>query len=806
MITDDLIEYIQTQRRKNKADEDIKIRLVNAGWHTEDVDEAFRKLTPTQGPSPVVPPQSTISSQPYTVVQNSIVEPQQPTVSLETVQPASAPETLSIAVGMQEIEKPDLIPTLEIKKEEVVYTPYSQTSIRPVAVPPATLPIAPQPIIESTLPKIVRDISTPRVVPTGTTMPIQEPTVIAPTPAPRIPTVQLENPPIIPLTPKAPFVVPSVPVEQIFEEPGYVIPEESVKKIPLESSTVSIPIEKPISRSQFSFQSPAQINPLFGTEELTPTLIPKPRPATPVESPAIQENSIPVSSVQVSVPPQPSIRTNSFSANMPASAVLSTYPRDIVASSPIPSLEVMKTRKNVARIILRIMFGVLIIGGIAVAVYLFKSGYLPIPFSIVKKDPKVALSTTATALRSFESYTATTKATISSPSFANITNGLVTGDRVTSNNTDSITVDTIGILHKNSLSQYTTTIQSSLVKNPIHTEVTYSNDAIFITIPNLTPVFGDKAPLPGIISIKPSELESLLSLLPSEHAEKIKTADVYHMLTNGVPPYVKNNLSASLATLVSRAHSTTKGEEVIEGVPTTHYELTFDRADVKEFLMSLLDTFVVTLTPEQKKHVDEAFGATTIDTMDVWVGTSDDMTHQYSFSLTTPLSKILNLEDKGIAGTMVKLTSQTTYSDFNIAPLVTQPTGSSVVTDFVKSNTDQDIKAALEAFKPLARSLYNAEGSFGTRANPTGSCTNPNPSSLYSPVGHTKGATTAVGAIASSMNSLLTLTNGSGSCFSSQTAWAAAFPSMSDPISSYCVDSTGVTKTLTTQLKGTTCK
>lgn len=51
MITEDLIAYIQAQLRKNISVSIITSRLIDAGWHSADVAEAFRKIAP-----PVVAP------------------------------------------------------------------------------------------------------------------------------------------------------------------------------------------------------------------------------------------------------------------------------------------------------------------------------------------------------------------------------------------------------------------------------------------------------------------------------------------------------------------------------------------------------------------------------------------------------------------------------------------------------------------------------------------------------------------------------------------------------------------------------
>jgi hypothetical protein len=115
------------------------------------------------------------------------------------------------------------------------------------------------------------------------------------------------------------------------------------------------------------------------------------------------------------------------------------------------------------------------------------------------------------------------------------------------------------------------------------------------------------------------------------------------------------------------------------------------------------------------------------------------------------------------------------------------------------------IKNEISSFGSYAKTLYNAEGSFG-RQNLIGSCTNPKSGSLFSPLGHVKGATSAVGNIAGSMTDILSLSNGIGSCYSTNKNWAIEFPLVSNPNSFFCADNTGVSKMSAIPLTGIVCK
>ena len=220
----------------------------------------------------------------------------------------------------------------------------------------------------------------------------------------------------------------------------------------------------------------------------------------------------------------------------------------------------------------------------------------------------------------------------------------------------------------------------------------------------------------------------------------------------------------------------------------------------------MASAFIGKLSADQQKNVDSLIGAINMDSLDMWIGKNDNMIHQYELSLTAPLSKVLALDDSGIAGNQVQLTWKRTYYDFDI-PNNIQFTSNTVTTaDFIHSIEDAKIKNSVASFSPLAKSLSNAEGSFGKVANMGGSCTAPASGSLFSPTGHAKGAIGPIALIATAMQTVLGISNNTGSCYSTPAAWAFAVPLSSNPQSNFCADSTGALTTLSTPLKGVICK
>ena len=257
--------------------------------------------------------------------------------------------------------------------------------------------------------------------------------------------------------------------------------------------------------------------------------------------------------------------------------------------------------------------------------------------------------------------------------------------------------------------------------------------------------------------------------------------------------------------------------EFIHGVDTYHYEMTASRPVTKKMLGDLAELLIAQLPPDQKSNMDEAIGASDINSFEVWIGKNDQNLYQFKFILNVPLSKVLGLNDSGIAGNEVNLNWMTTFYDVGVENNIAMPTDSIKVEDFVKNIKDTKIKNIISIFKPETTLFKNAIGSYGLRSNPMGSCTNPNPGSLFSPQGHAKGADTAISAISNSMISLLTATNGAGSCYSTSGAWALSAPLFtlktnnspadiqSTPVF-YCTDSSGIITTLSTAITGPACK
>lgn len=515
--------------------------------------------------------------------------------------------------------------------------------------------------------------------------------------------------------------------------------------------------------------------------------------------------------VKISTPTTPS---NVMSDIVPRNAMLSSYSRDLlnmtkkeeekekVVISPIKKKKILK--------IVIIIAALVLIGGM---VFAFVEGYLKIPWSnfsffVVKKDPQVVLLNTFSNISKLKSYKVDTAINISVPALSNITAGLSSGQAVASNDRDSISVNTKGIVsHKDpqTIFDYNFDFTSSLLKNDIKIDWKYDGSNFSIVVPKLDEILGNDAPVPTIVSMKKNELGLIVGELSDNVQNTIKRVDIFNIISSGVPLYVQNQTVVILKEFIGTLEFVEKGKESIRGVETYHYEVVVTRPATKKLLSSFVDLFSVQFGDEQKKKLDEALGASNISSFEVWIGKNDDNLYQIKFALNAPLSKVLSLNDSGIANNEVKLDWLMTYYDLDVENNIVMPVEQTNIKDFVNDIKNTKIKNIISSFKQQTILFKNAVGSYGKKSEATGSCTLPLSGSLFSPLGQGKGADTAISSISSSISSLLLLTKGEGSCYSTSKAWALAVPLYTEPLSYYCTSSEGDPNILAAPISGTVC-
>ena len=493
------------------------------------------------------------------------------------------------------------------------------------------------------------------------------------------------------------------------------------------------------------------------------------------------------------------------------SAMISSYSQDIIAAANKEEVEIVASRKKRSLLKLGILAVVLILIGIMI--FSFIAGYIKIPGTnssifVVKKDPKTTLLNSASDIALLKSYKTQTSINISSPSLSSITTGLSSGNVVNSKDRDSVSVNIKGSTNQTadqSISDYALSFQSSLIKNSINADIKYNGTDLYLATPDLSQVLGSDFPKPTTVLTTRDQLGLIVGEMPSSVQTFMKKADVYDILSKGVPVYVENEIGPMFKDFITSFDYVDKGSDTIHNVETNHYEVITTRDSKKKLLSSLTDLFVPQLNSSDKDSLDGILGSSSISSFEVWIGKNDDHLYQIKFTLNAPLSKILNLNDSGIAGNEVNLDWITTFYDLNVANNISIPKAETNMDGFIKSIQNIKIKNIVSSFKPQATVFKNAVGSYGNKSNLSGSCATPDAGSMFSPAGHSKGADTAVSSISSTMNSLLLITKGEGYCYSSSSAWAMAAPLTTTPASYYCTDSKGNINIIASPIIGTSC-
>ena len=606
--------------------------------------------------------------------------------------------------------------------------------------------------------------------------PIEIPKIIPPIASPVTP-APIVAAPITPSLPKIPQVVATAPVvEQSVVKPVTEIPPQP--EVKQESDVKEIKNDTLVQEKPWG-----------------PPVV---KPITPLAKSTQASSGI--------TPPQPPVK-NSISNIFSNKAMISSYQSDVLSTTKVEEQPSPKNTKKIVKWVIIGVIAVLVIIGTALAI---ANGIVKVPL-VVRKDPTTALLVANTDFDSLKSYKTETTLTLSTPSLANITTGLVNGQVVKSNDQESLVADVIGsITNKTATTpmsaDYSVTVKSSLMQDPIVSDIKSDGSTSYVNVPLLNELLGVNTPPPALVTVHPGDVAQILPQLPQDIQDFINRVDTHHILSQGLPANSQSQINDAIKTFIQNVQITQSAQEDIKGIPTYHYQFTADHQTTKTLLSSIASIFIGSLPSDEQQNLDAGLGSVSFDSFDVWVGRDDGAVHQYQFTLTAPLSKVIALNDSGIAGNQVNLTWEKTYYDFDVPNTIVIPTGAISMQDFVKSIVDVKIKNAINSFGDSAKSLSNAEGHFGRTSNPSGSCTAPNAGSLFSPVGHAKGAITQLSIIATTMQTLLGATNNVGSCYSTPSSWAIAFPLASDPSSYYCADSTGATTVLPGEIKGTVCK
>lgn len=792
MITSDLIEYIKSQLASNISKSSIISDLSQVGWHIEDIEEGFLAIENQN-----ISSDSKIDTNFYS---------------------ENKAEESEIKID-QYRELPDLI---DHSSEKIGIIDHPLKSIVDSSMPAKVwTPIVINPQVEEFIP--IKEVEKPVETPVEKEIefsPLKEvepakiwtPIILKPQSEISVPVKELEK------------VADIAPLKEV--EPVKIWTPISIKTKVDEIKEVEKPNDNKIEFSTktdiepYNFElsvgtAPTSAKPIVEEkrEEFIPTI--NKNPVTVAFSQPIVSSPriVPVRTSSSYVPTAPK---NNITMSASRSAMIASYSQDILAAESFKDKDKkVSTKKNT---FLTWGIALLIISIIGILAFTFVEGYFKIPgsdlsFSFVKKDPKTILLNAPLSISNLESYKVETNISISSPSLSSITTGLSSGEAVKSRDKDFISINTKGVANHEKgklIFDYLVSLKSSLLDKDLVSDWKYNGDDLYISVPDLSQIFGKDAPLPTTFSTKPKQLGLIVGEFSPLVQDTIKKIDINNIASGEISLSVKNQTAGIFKEFINGLDYTEKGTDQIHGVDTYHYELTASRSSTKKLLISFLDLFVTNLDDTQKKDLDEVLGSSSISSFEVWVGQNDDNLYQIKFVINAPLSKVLRLNDSGIAGNEVSLEWVTTYYDLGISNEIVIPEAQFDMDSFIKNIRDIKIKNIVSSFSPQAKTFLNATGSFGKRLNPTGSCTNPNPGSIFSPLGHTKGADASIGAISNTMNSLLSVTNGAGSCYSTSKEWALGVPMFTQTsdssLSFYCMDSTGNKITTATPLSGTSCE
>lgn len=496
------------------------------------------------------------------------------------------------------------------------------------------------------------------------------------------------------------------------------------------------------------------------------------------------------------------------SVDLPKKAMIASYSEDYLSANLIKEKTIQKERAKIPKSLIIIIIVAILLGALTFGLL---GGYLKIPdinFSFIRKDPKVLLLKSGGMMAEVKSYKVETEVNISLSSLSNITASLLNGENMGSRERDDVSISVKGQVNKNDRyqSDYISTIKSSILKDGITVEYKKDNDISFATVSDFSKVFGDNIPNLGMIKLSKDKINLLSPKLPLGLGDEARDMEVYQSILGGILEENKQEISKAFGEFISEVKFSKKGEEIIHGNNTYHYIISADKAESKKLFRQLVDIILKDAPSDSKIVLDNLIGSINIDTFDIWIGKDDNNIHQYKVTLKIPLSKVINYENKGISNSQIIFDLQSTFYDFDLDNKITMPTNAIDIDQFLNIVEDSQVKEGALLFKKNARSLYNAEGSFGKTSNKNGLCDQPPSGSLFSPLGHSTGGNTAVGEIAQNMKNILAVTHNTGICYSSPSAWAMALPLSEQPGQYYCLDNTDESpKIIASLLMGNVC-
>lgn len=568
-----------------------------------------------------------------------------------------------------------------------------------------------------------------------------------------------------------------------------------------EVSVLSLEIESPSITQQKTSEKNFEKK-----EELIPALIPK------KSFNSFDSISVPKKVVQninyLNLNSQP--QKNSIVKNLPQGAMLSSFKSDSLLVNK-ENEEVIKPKK---RKFFKWLIFVLVLFLAAGMIWFFANG--DTNFSLIKKDPKVLLLNNSEVLASLKAYKTETNIEIFSPSFSNITYGLLRGEAVSSLDRDSLLINILGLINKNDnnlLSDTLITAKGSILEDYIISNIKNNGSDLFISASSFNQMLKEDNSSLDYIKINDKEINLTPILFNGEIASKLNKINIYNILDKGLASYINSETIEEYNRLINDAEIIEKGQENIKGIDTYHYSINVDKQLLKRLFDKTINNFVSNISKEEKDKLNLILGSCAINSFDVWVGKDDNNIYRYSVIIDIPLSKIIGFEDSSIGDNKINFKWETTYFDFDKTNKIDIPENFILMTDFFNTVMEKRVKNEVISFERLASSLYKKEGFYGKNSNLNGSCMNPVSGSLFSPIEHTKKTSEEISLISLLMKKILGEENENAHCYSNQKAWSFTFPILADYSKeteeikyNFCIDSTGSKKELINPPSGVVCK
>ncbi len=801
MITADLISYIRKQQDNNIPKNLILSNLESVGWHIEDIEEGFEKVEEIKSRENRLSAQNSKEENQEEEYQSlSIADRYREPIDLDA-EPLAKTE-IPTGVKKKEIEEPKKIEEPEIKTDAINLD--FQTSV--------------QDFINNQ-----SSVETPKEEPV-----FFEKSEMLTEDAENIDSLSKEEVGL-PLEEKPekqiiePFADFSIP-----EQKGDVVDNNPIVEN-LENSKIIIeegkePLVEPVLSAE-ALEEPEEKNRIW---------LPKNVPVKEIEAPGEEENDIVVQNVEL---PEKTLSQETASAllkeqdlksfnleGLPKIAPITTYPKDVLAV--LSQIEKEKAnspaKKTINKRLIKwavIILAIILVGGVATWAFMTNKINLKninIPF--INKDPRSLILNNSKILASLGSYKTETTLEISTPSFANISAGLLTGEAVSSLDKDNLILNSSAtVIQKNGemSSDNSIVVRGSILQETINAKIQKDGQYLYLNFPNLSSVLKETAPLFGSVKIREQEFYLVPSLFGTKTEKVLSKINLYKLLSGGVSSYIDQDTLGGYDDLIKKVKITKKGEESIKGVTTYHYSISPDKELFKNLLTKIIERYSGGLNDADKENANLLISSARVSSFDVWVGKGDNTIYQYNIVLEIPMTKILGFEDKSVGNNTMGVSFKVTYFDFNNKEEIILPDNYMGIEEFVKNTKIDSLKNKMKEFTVLANNLKKIEKKFGVSSNSKGSCMSPVSGSLFSPLGHSKTAVLPVSEISSFLNYILGLTKGMGSCYSDTKDWSFAIP-LSDNYETiatsetfntfYCIDSKGADIEISIPPNGVTCE